>query len=90
MSTPIQELVPLMLEAKRFFELGIPREGDELDNNQKGVVSRLIVHWYSRTNNPERASTELIEALDQCKKSPDNKAIGRLVELKDAFDRTLE
>ena len=57
MLTPIQELVPLMLEVKRFFELGIPREGDE---------------------------------LDQCENSPDNKAIGRLVELKDAFDRSLE
>ena len=50
--TPIHELVPFMLEAKRFFELGIPREGDELDNIQKGVVSRLTVYWYSRTNNP--------------------------------------
>ena len=80
MSTPIQELVPLMLEAKRFFKLGIPREGDELDNIQKGVVSRLTVHWYSRTNNPERTSSEIIQALDQCEKSPENKAIGRLID----------
>ena len=57
MSTPMQDLVPLILEAKRFFELGIPKEGDELDNIQKGVVSRLTVHWYPRTTNPERASS---------------------------------
>ena len=88
--SPIRELIPLMLEARRFFELGIPSEGDELDPIQKGVLSRLTVHWYYRTNNPERTSSELIQALDQCKKLPDNKAIGRLVELKDTFDRSLE
>ena len=65
MSTPIHELVPLILEAKRFFTLGLPRDGEELDNIQKGVISRLTVFWYARTNNPGRASTELIEALDQ-------------------------
>ena len=48
------------------------------------------VHCYSRTNNPERTSSELIQVLDQCEKLPENKAIGRLFKLKDIFDRSLE
>ena len=90
MSTPVHELVPLILEAKRFFTLGLPRDGEELDNIQKGVISRLTVFWYSRTNNPGRTSTELIEALEQCEKMPDNKALGRLTKMKGTFDKSLE
>ena len=90
MLSPIGELIPLMLEARRFFELGIPSEGEKLDPIQKGVLSRLTVHWYSRTNIPGKTSSKLIQALDHCKKSPENKAIGRLIKLKDIFDRSLE
>ena len=90
MSTPVHELVPLILEAKRVFTLGLPRDGEELDNIQKGVISRLTVFWYSRTNNPGRTSTELIEALEQCEKTPDNKALGRLTKKKGIFDKSLE
>ena len=46
--------------------------------------------WYSRTNNPGRTSTELIEAWDQCEKTPDSKALGRLTMMKDTFDKSLE
>ena len=57
MTTPLHELVPLILEAKRFFTLGLPRDGEELDSIQRGVMSRLTVFWYARTSDPGRAST---------------------------------
>ena len=72
MTTPVHELVPLILEAKRFFTLGLPRDREELDSIQRGVISRLTVLWYARTSNLGRASTELIETLDQCESTQDS------------------
>ena len=86
----MHELVPLILEAKRFFTLRLPRDGEELDSIQRGVMSRLTVFWYARTSNLGRASTELIEALDQCESTQDSQALGRLKRMKDTFDKALE
>ena len=90
MSTPIHELVPLILEAKRFFTLGLPRDGEELDSIHRGVMSRLTIFWYGRTSIPGRASTDLMKALDQCESTQDSQALGRLKRMKDTFDKALE
>ena len=90
MSSPVREIIPLMMEARRFFKLGIPSEGEELCPIQRRVLSKFTVHYYSRANNPERISSELIQALAQCEQSPENKAIGRLVKLKAMFKQSLE
>ena len=90
MSSPVREIISLMMEARRFFELGLPSKGSELCLIQKGVLSKFTVHYYSKVNNPERISRDPIQALAQCEQSPENKAIGRLVELKAMFDQSLE
>ena len=90
MSTPVHELVPLILEAKRFFTLGLPRDGEELDSIQRGVISRLTIFWYVRTSNLGRAYTELIEALGQCKSTQDSQTLGRLKRMKDTSYKALE
>ena len=90
MSSPIREIIPLMMEARRFFELGLSSEGLEPCPIQKGVLLKFTVHYYSKVNNPERISGELIQALDQCEQSPEDTAIRRMVELKTVFDQSLE
>ena len=90
MLSPVEEILPLMMEARRFFELELPCEGSELCPIQKGILSKFMVHYYSRVNNPERISRDLIQTLAQCKQSPDNKAVGRLVKLKAIFNQSLE
>ena len=69
MLSPVREIIPLMMEAHRFFELGLPSEGSELCPIQKGVLSKFTVHYYSKVNNPERISRELIQTLAQCEQS---------------------
>ena len=90
MTSPVEEILPLMMEACRFFKLGLPSEGSELCPIQKGVLSKFKVHYYSRVNNPEEISRDLIQTLAQCEQSPDNKSVGRLVKLKAMFDQSLE
>ena len=90
MLSPAREIIPLMMEARRFFKLGLSSKGSELYQIQKDVLSKLTVHYYSKVNNPERISGELIQALDQCKQSPEDTAIRRMVKLKTMFDQSLE
>ena len=90
MSCLVEKILPLMIEAHRFFELGLPSEGSELCPIQKGVLSKFKVHYYSRVNNPEKISRDLIQALAQCELSPINGSVKRLVELKSMCDQLLE
>jgi len=90
MASPVEDIIPLMMEAHRFFELELPSEGSELCPIQKGVLSKFTVHYHSKVNNPERISRDLIQTLAECEQSPDNKVVGRLVELKAMLDQFLE
>ena len=90
MLSPVREIIPLMMEACRFFEWGISSKGSELCPVQKGVLSRFTVHYYSKVNNPERISGEFIQVLNQCEQSPEDTAVKRMVELKSELDQALE
>ena len=63
MTSWVEEILLLMMEACRFFELGLHSECSELCPIQKGILSKLRVHYYSKVNNPERISRDLIQTL---------------------------
>ena len=96
-ASPIEEIIPLMEETCRFFELGLPDEVADMSPICKSVVSRFKTHYYTRVNNPEQLAKDLVQVLAQCESterstlvSPDNKSVKKLVETKSKFDHSLE
>ena len=97
MMSPIEEIIPLMAETRRFFELGLPGEVAGMSPICKSVVSRFKTHYYVRVNNPEQLAKDLVQVLAQCESterntlvSPGNKSVKKLVKLKSKFDQSLE
>ena len=90
MSSTVREVIPLMMEACRFFHWGIFGRSLDLCPVQRGVLSRFTINYYAKMNNPERISGELIQVLNQCEQSPEDTAVRRMVELKTEFDQALE
>ena len=90
MLSTVREMIPLMMEARRFFHWGISSGGSDLCPVQKGVLSRFTVNYHSKVNNPERISGELIQVLNQCEQSPEDTAVRRMVKLKNVLDQSLE
>ena len=90
MVNTIREVLPLMLEARRFFHWGVFGGSSDLCPLQRGVLSRFTINYYTQMNNPERISGELIGILDQCEQSPEDTTIKRMVELKSEFEQALE
>ena len=92
MVSPIEEIIPLMEETRRFFKLGLPDEAAGMSPIRKSVVSRFKTHYY-----PEQLAKDLVQVLAQCESterdtlvSPGNKSVKKLVELKSKFDQSLE
>ena len=52
MTSPIEEIIPLMAETRRFIKLGLPDEAAGKSPIHKSVVSRFKTHYYTRVNNP--------------------------------------
>ena len=90
MSSPVREMIPLMMEAHRFFHWGIFSGSLDLCPVQRGVLSRFTINYYAKMNNPERISGELKQVLKQCEQLPEDIAVKRMVELKSEFDQALE
>ena len=97
MASPIEEIILLMEETRRFFELGLPDEVASMSLICKSVVSRFKTHYYVRVNNQEQLAKDLVQVLAQCESterdtlvSPGNKSVKKLVKLKFKFDQSLE
>ena len=97
MTSPIEEIIPLMAETCRFFKLGLPGEVAGTSPIRKSMVSKFKTHYYARADNPEQLAKDVAQVLAQCEPternklvSPGNKSVKRLVELKSKFDQSLE
>ena len=97
MANPLEEILPLMAETCRFFELGMRNVVTGMSLVHKSMLSKFKTNYYKRVNNPEQTAKDLIQVLIQCEStevnlliSPDNKLVKRLVELKMRFDRSFE
>ena len=56
MSNTVREVIPLMMEAQRFFHWGVFGGSSDLCPVQRGVLSRFTINYYTMMNNPERIS----------------------------------
>ena len=97
MVSPIEEIIPLMEETRRFFEWGLPDEEAGMSPIRKCVVSRFRTHYHTRANNPEKLAKDLVQVITQCEAterstlvSPDNMSVKKLVETKSKIDHSLE
>ena len=60
MASPIEEIIPLMADTCRFFELGLPGEVAGMSPICKSMVSKFKTHYYARVDNPEQLAKDLV------------------------------
>ena len=87
MVSPIEKIISLMEETRRFFEWGLPDEEAGMSPIRKCVVSRFRTYYHTRANDPEKLVKDLVQVIARCEAtekstlvSPDNKSVRRLVE----------
>ena len=66
MADNVRDMLPLMLEARRFFRWGVFGGSSDLCPVQRGILSRFTINYYTLMNSPERIAGDLIGIIHQC------------------------
>ena len=66
MASPIEEIIPLMEETRRFFEWGLPDEEAGMSLIRKCVLSRFRTNYHTQANNPEKLAKDFVQVIARC------------------------